>query len=158
MSSPVESAPVIVAGGGIGGLAAAIALRTAGCRITVLEKAAQFAEIGAGIQLGPNAFHALGTLGVADAALKHAVYIDRLVMMDGVTGEEVAAIPLGEAFRQYFKNPYAVIHRPDLYAARQPRGYRVQSDQRTCHGPYVERCEIRRSGPRRCRRRTVPDT
>ena len=117
MSSPVESAPVIVAGGGIGGLAAAIALRTAGCRVTVLEKAAEFAEIGAGIQLGPNAFHALGTLGVADAALKHAVYIDRLVMMDGVTGEEVAAIPLGEAFRQYFKNPYAVIHRPDLYAA-----------------------------------------
>ncbi len=109
--------PVIVAGGGIGGMAAGIALRAAGQNVVVLEKAPEFGEIGAGIQLGPNAFHALKTLGVADEALANAVYIDRLVMMDAVTGQQVAAIPVDEPFRRWFKNPYAVIHRADLHSS-----------------------------------------
>ncbi|MEI8298756.1 MAG: 3-hydroxybenzoate 6-monooxygenase [Pseudomonadota bacterium] len=110
-------APVIVAGGGIGGLAAAIGLRAAGHAVVVLERASQFGEIGAGIQLAPNAFHALKALGVVERALENAVYIDRLVMMDGVSGEQVAAIPLDAPFRQRFKNPYVVIHRADLHSA-----------------------------------------
>ena len=108
---------MVVAGGGIGGIAAALALRVAGHPVMVLEKSAQFGEIGAGIQLGPNAFHALKTLGVADEALANAVYIDRLVMMYGVSGDEIAAIPVDEPFRRWFKNPYAVIHRADLHAS-----------------------------------------
>ncbi len=69
---------IVVAGGGIGGVAAAIGLSRAGFDVTVLERAQAFGEIGAGIQLGPNVFHALKTLGVADKTLENAVYIDRL--------------------------------------------------------------------------------
>lgn len=107
---------VIVAGGGIGGMAAAIGLSRAGCKVTVLERAAEFGEIGAGIQLGPNVFHALKTLGVAEQTLTNAVYIDRLIMMDGMTGDKVAEIPVDAPFREHFGNPYAVIHRADLHA------------------------------------------
>ena len=91
---------VIVAGGGIGGLSAALGLANKGCDVTVLEQADRFGEIGAGIQIGPNAFHAMDYLGVGDAGRAKAVYIDRLVMMDGMIGAESAHIPLGGAFRQ----------------------------------------------------------
>lgn len=86
-------AKVIVAGGGIGGLAAALGLARKGCRVSVLEQAEVFGEIGAGIQIGPNAFHALDHLGAGDGARARAVYIDRLVMMDASSGQMVAAIP-----------------------------------------------------------------
>ena len=107
---------VVIAGGGIGGVAAAIGLSRAGFRVTVLERAQAFGEIGAGIQLGPNVFHALKTLGVAEQTLSKAVYIDKLIMMDGVSGEKVAEIPVDEPFREHFRNPYAVIHRADLHS------------------------------------------
>lgn len=107
----------IVAGGGIGGLAAALGLANKGCRVTVLEQADAFGEIGAGIQVGPNAFHAMDYLGIGDAGRARAVYIDGLIMMDGVTGEQVFRAPLDEPFRKYFGNPYAVIHRADLHGA-----------------------------------------
>ena len=106
---------VIVAGGGIGGLSAALALANKGCTVTVLEQAAQFGEIGAGIQIGPNAFHAMDWLGVGDAGRAKAVYIDKLIMMDGMSGDEIANIPVDQPFRDRFKNPYAVIHRADLH-------------------------------------------
>ncbi len=108
---------VIIAGGGIGGLAAALGLANKGCRVTVLEQADAFGEIGAGIQVGPNAFHAMDYLGIGDAGRAKAVYIDALIMMDGVTGERVFHGPLDEPFRKYFGNPYAVIHRADLHGA-----------------------------------------
>ena len=106
---------VIVAGGGIGGLSAALGLVNKGCDVLVLEQASQFGEIGAGIQIGPNAFHAMDFLGVGDAGRAKAVYIDRLIMMDGTTGNEIAHIPVDEPFRRRFGNPYAVIHRSDLH-------------------------------------------
>ena len=106
---------VLIAGGGIGGLATAMGLARHGIASLVLEKAAELGEIGAGIQLGPNAFHAFDFLGVGDAARKMAVYIDSLRLMDAMSGEEITAIPLGEDFRQRFKNPYAVVHRGDLH-------------------------------------------
>lgn len=108
---------MIIAGGGIGGLATAIGLRAAGLEVIVLERAKEFGEIGAGIQLAPNGFNALKTLGVVERTLENAVYIDRLVMIDGVSGEQVAEIPVGEPFRKRFGNPYAVIHRADLHTA-----------------------------------------
>jgi salicylate hydroxylase len=106
---------VIIAGGGIGGLAAALGLAQKGCPVLVLEKAPALGEIGAGIQLGPNAFHAFDYLGVGEAARAMAVYIDALRLMDALTAEEIIHIDLGERFRARFKNPYAVVHRGDLH-------------------------------------------
>ena len=77
MTSPESTAlPVLVAGGGIGGLAAALALVRRGFHVKVFEQAPQIGEIGAGIQLGPNAFHAFDALGVGDKARGRAVYTD----------------------------------------------------------------------------------
>lgn len=110
-----ETDSIIVAGGGIGGLAVALALANIGCKVTVLEQAEAFGEIGAGIQIGPNAFHAMDRLGVGQAARERAVFIDGLVLMDAISDEQVCIIPLQEQFRSHFGNPYAVIHRADLH-------------------------------------------
>lgn len=110
-----EELPVIVAGGGIGGLAAALALVRQGFKVTVLEQAPEIGEIGAGIQLGPNAFHAFDALGVGDKARGRAVYTECMVMHDAVDETLVGRIETGEAFRQRFDNPYAVIHRADVH-------------------------------------------
>jgi len=107
--------PIIIAGGGIGGLAAALGLAQKGFSVLVLEKAPTLGEIGAGIQLGPNAFHAFDYLGIGEAARDMAVYIDQLRLMDALTAEEITHINLGEAFRARFRNPYAVVHRGDLH-------------------------------------------
>ncbi len=107
--------PVLIAGGGIGGLATALGLARRGLRAVVLEKSATLGEIGAGIQLGPNAFHSFDQLGVGDAARAIAVYIDRLRLMDALTGEEITHVPLDAPFRERFGNPYAVVHRGDLH-------------------------------------------
>lgn len=107
--------PVIVVGGGIGGLAVAMGLAQKGFFSIVLEKSSQLGEIGAGIQLGPNAFHAFDYLGVGDTARDMAVYIDDLLLMDALTGQQITRIPLQESFRQRFRNPYAVVHRSDLH-------------------------------------------
>ena len=107
----------IVVGGGIGGLAAAVALSQQGVHVSVLEQAAELGEIGAGVQLGPNAFAALDALGVGENARKRAVFTERLIMMDAVDGSEVGSFPVGQAFRDRFKNPYAVIHRADIHTS-----------------------------------------
>jgi 3-hydroxybenzoate 6-monooxygenase len=115
MSTAPQALPVIVAGGGIGGLAAALSLVRQGFEVTVLEQAPEIGEIGAGIQLGPNAFHAFDALGVGDKARGRAVYTDYMVMHDAIDEYQVGKIETGEAFRQRFGNPYAVIHRVDVH-------------------------------------------
>ena len=109
--------PVLVAGGGIGGLAAALALVRQGFAVKVMEQAPQLGEIGAGIQFGPNAFAALDALGIGEKARGRAVYTDEMVMHDALDETLIGRIPTGEAFRQRFGNPYAVIHRADVHGS-----------------------------------------
>ncbi len=111
----MKALPVIIAGGGIGGLATALGLARKGVSCVVLERSDEIGEIGAGIQIGPNAFHCFDYLGVGDEARARAVYIDSLRLMDAVKGEPIATIPLDENLRQHFDNPYAVVHRADLH-------------------------------------------
>ena len=115
MNPQPGSRPVVVAGGGIGGLAVALALARRGFGVKVLEQVAQLGEIGAGIQLGPNAFAAFDALGIGEKARARAVYTDEMVMHDALDETLVGRIPTGEAFRQRFGNPYAVIHRADVH-------------------------------------------
>lgn len=108
--------PVIVVGGGLGGLAAALALSRRGRSVLLLEQASKFGEIGAGIQLGPNAMRVLRALGVDEQAKRKAAFPDALVMFDMLSGQEVTRIPLGPPFESRFGYPYGLIHRADLHS------------------------------------------
>jgi 3-hydroxybenzoate 6-monooxygenase len=116
MNDKVTDLPVLVSGGGIGGLAAALALVRQGFKVQVFEQAPQIGEIGAGIQLGPNAFHAFDALGVGEKA-RRAVYTECMVMHDAIDASLVGRLETGEAFRKRFGNPYAVIHRVDIHSS-----------------------------------------
>ena len=137
--------PVLIAGGGIGGLAAALALARQGCDVRVLEQSASIGEIGAGIQLGPNAFAAFDALGVGDRARGRAVYTERMVMMDAIDESEVASLPVGEAFRTRFDNPYAVIHRADVHRSLR-EGVEDTDRIEFVTAARVERIEVRDDG------------
>jgi salicylate hydroxylase len=111
-----QALPILIAGGGIGGLTAALALSRHGYRVCLIEQAREFKEIGAGIQLGPNAFKLFDRLGVTDEISGTAVFPENLLVMDSITAEEITRIPLGEKFRDRFRYPYALIHRADIHA------------------------------------------
>lgn len=106
---------IVIVGGGIGGLAAALACSQAGHDVTVLERRSEFTELGAGIQLGPNAFHALDRLGVSASVKERAVHIEELRLMDGLSGEVIAKLLINDTYKAAFNNPYLVVHRTDLY-------------------------------------------
>jgi len=106
---------VLVVGGGIGGLAAALALARQGIQVCLLEQASEIKEIGAGIQLAANAFNALDALGVGEAARGRAVFTDYLKLMDAIDAKEIARVDVGAPYRERFGNPYAVIHRADIH-------------------------------------------
>ena len=108
---------ILIAGGGIGGVSAALALAQQGFKVRVLERAPELGEIGFGIQLGPNAFTMLERLGVRDFLESTAFFPNNLVMQDAVSGKEVSRIHLKGAFRKQYDRPYAVIHRRDLHGA-----------------------------------------
>lgn len=110
-----QSLPILVAGGGIGGLAVASVLARDGHTVTVLEQAAEFGEIGAGIQLGPNIFKMFDYLGITEAVHQVAYFPPGLGMMDVRTGERVVRVPLGEVSRAAYGFPYGVIYRADLH-------------------------------------------
>jgi len=110
--------PVLIAGGGIGGLAAAYALAYHGIPVRVLEQAPEFREIGAGIQLGPNIFRALDKIGLKDAVLADAHRPYAMEMRCALSGERVIQIPLADRrFTDRFHYPYAVTHRADIHGA-----------------------------------------
>jgi len=110
-------ASLLVIGGGIGGLATALAAARAGRRVHVIEKSPEFTEIGAGLQLAPNATRMLDRVGVLEDVLGLATFPKNLVMMDAVTGLPITRLDLGDAFRAHYGYPYIVAHRGDLLAA-----------------------------------------
>ena len=110
-----DSRSAIVVGGGIGGLAAALALAQKGIAVRLFEQAPEFREIGAGIQLGPNVFRMFECLGITDDVTEFAVFPESLLMRDAVSGQKVTEISLGKEFLTKFNYPYAVIHRADLH-------------------------------------------
>jgi salicylate hydroxylase len=115
--APGKRPPVLIAGGGIGGLAAALALARIDQPTVVLEQVPEFREVGAGIQLGPNVFRMFERLGVREAVERTAVFPDGLEIRDALTAAPVLHIPLGAKFRERYGHRYAVIYRPDLLAA-----------------------------------------
>jgi salicylate hydroxylase len=107
---------VVVAGAGIGGLAAAIGLARVGFRALVLERAALLEDIGAGIQLSPNATRALGQLGVLDRLRPRAVEAANLIVGNGRSGAVLARLPLA-AMAEHYGTPYLLALRGDLQRA-----------------------------------------
>lgn len=106
--------PLVVAGGGIAGLAAALGLARIGTEALVLEQSAAFSEVGAGLQVGPNALRALRWLGALDAIEPYLFAPPAIRILDGPTGRELMVIRLGAHFARRFGEPYQVIHRADL--------------------------------------------
>jgi salicylate hydroxylase len=113
----VSNDPILIVGGGLGGLTAALALAQRGRPARVLEGAPQFGAIGYGIQFGPNVFHVLDRIGVSAAVLEQADSPPAVLMRDALTGREVTRVPTGASFRARFKHPYIIIHRVDLHEA-----------------------------------------
>ena len=107
--------PILIVGGGLGGLTTALALARHGLAARVLEGAPSFGAIGYGIQFGPNVFHALDRIGVSAAVLEKADSPPAVLMFDALTGDEVTRVPTGPSFRARFKYPYIIIHRIDLH-------------------------------------------
>ena len=103
-----------IAGGGIGGLAAALACARVGCAVRVFEQAQAFSEVGAGIQLGPNVTRVLEGWSLGDAVQRCAGRPDALVVRDGMDGRELGRLPFGPGFAQRYGAPYLTIHRADL--------------------------------------------
>src|SRR5260370_33280172 len=108
--------PILIAGGGIGGVAAAYALACKGLRVRVLEQAPEFKELGAGIQLGPNIFRAVDKIGLKQALLADVWRPGALEMRCALTGRQVTRIPLDQRFIDRFEQPYAVTYRADIHA------------------------------------------
>ncbi len=108
--------PFIVVGGGIGGIATAIALSQKGYAVHVIEQAPEFAEIGAGIQLGPNIVRALDRLGIKQQVMDISSMPDALVMRCALGGHVITRVPVKEIFPKHYGENYAVVHRADLHA------------------------------------------
>ena len=101
----LDNLPFIVIGGGIGGTAAALALSRKGKRVLVLEQAVDLTEIGAGIQMPPNAFKAFDAIGVLEAVQQVAASAESLILGDMLTGAVVYQTPIGNAFIERFRLP-----------------------------------------------------
>jgi salicylate hydroxylase len=107
---------ILIAGAGIGGLAAALALARKGCEVTVLEATKEFGDVGAGIQLGPNAMKVLAALGLESQVHAVASFPESIVITDAASGKPISRMLLGNAVRERYGQAYASLHRADLHA------------------------------------------
>jgi salicylate hydroxylase len=107
---------IVIAGAGIGGLTTALAVARHGYRISLLEQAEQLEEVGAGLQLSPNASRVLIELGLGERLAPLVVRPEELRVMNARSGRVLAAAPLGDAAEKRYGAPYWVIHRGDLQA------------------------------------------
>ena len=105
---------VLIAGGGIGGLAAAVACGQRGVSVRLIERAAQLSEVGAGIQIGPNVTRILQAWGLGAALAQVAAFPKQLQARDAQTGQVLGTLPLGARAQVLYGAPYATIHRADL--------------------------------------------
>ena len=130
----MDAPEILVAGGGIGGLAAALALSRQGARVELIEQAPAFAEVGAGIQIGPNVTRILREWGLESEMRRVASFPDGLRARDARSGRELGHLPLGERAERLYGAPYACIHRADLHQlllqAVQARGVPLHLNQR----------------------------
>ncbi|MDP4922132.1 MAG: FAD-dependent monooxygenase [Limnohabitans sp.] len=128
---------VLIAGGGIGGLAAALACTQHGVPVQLIERAAQLSEVGAGIQIGPNVTRILQAWGLGEALAQVAAFPPRLQARDAQTGQVLGTLTLGERAQALYGAPYATIHRADLqgllHRAAQAAGVDMRLGQ-TVHG------------------------
>ncbi len=115
MSEHTTSTDVLVVGGGMAGLAGALALRENGANVTLVERAPEFGEVGAGLQMAPNASRVLKRWGLLEKALEIGVQPRHLVFRDATTGEELTRQSLRGEFEERYGAPYVVIHRSDLH-------------------------------------------
>lgn len=115
MSEISSSTDVLVVGGGMAGLAGALALRENGANVTLVEVAPEFGEVGAGLQMAPNATRTLKRWGLLEKALEIGVQPKHLVFRDALSGEELTRQTLGGDFERRYGAPYIVIHRSDLH-------------------------------------------
>ena len=116
-AAPPNDRPILIAGGGIAGLMCALTCARSGFSVHVLERAEAFEEVGAGLQLGPNATRVLAKWGLRDRLEADLVAPENLRIMDAVTGNRIGEMPLGDRFTQRFGAPYQVTHRADLHRA-----------------------------------------
>ena len=114
VSSGGTDVDVVVVGGGIGGLGSALALTRTGLQVRVLEQASEFGEVGAGLQMAPNATRILRSWGLLDQVVAHGVLPRRLVLRDALDGRELTHLDVADLERRYGA-PYVVIHRSDLH-------------------------------------------
>ena len=105
---------ILIAGGGLGGLATALSLALHGLRCRVLEQSSEFREIGAGIHLGPNVFRACDRLGIMEQMTQKAVFVDHLSIMDSLSGEEISRVRVKDTCLERYGYPYAIHHRADM--------------------------------------------
>lgn len=117
MTMDARFRPVVIAGGGIAGLTAALAFAQRGFAVEVYEQAARIETVGAGIQLSPNATHILASLGVLERLLPMAVQPEAVVLKDAASLKERARVPLGAFAEQRWQSPYLTAHRADVQAA-----------------------------------------
>ena len=110
------SLKVSIAGGGIGGLAAALAISRSGQQVDLFEKATAFSDIGAGIQLGPNVTRVFQAWGLLDALCSVAVEPARLEVRSATAGGVLGELRLGDAMAERYGAPYLTLHRADLHA------------------------------------------
>ena len=147
----MADSPFLIVGGGIAGLAAALGLARIGKSSHVLEKAPDFEEVGAGLQLGPNAVRALQWLGAWDALAPHCVSPSEIQVRDGLTGNTLQRIKLAADFETKFGAPYRVAHRADLQnallqSARSKPGINLQNNAEVTNVSIAETALSLKSG------------